>query len=429
MSYDSNRISEQLRVLRPEISNFIVRYNASAGPAGGGPRQTVFLFPGGMASRLVRAKKPYQPGPDQVFDYDDVWLTPTTFLGGARDLKMRRVAPGDYRDKWNRIIVSDGLVNLFGVTPYVSFTAWCAFKNLDYFVFPWDWRRSVHDVGTVFIDNFLPYFRNLVMQGCNNADPLARFSLIGHSAGGMVVNWALRSGAPIMAGLDKVITVATPFYGYGGQIHRWFEGEEILNGPFDIYRPGIIRAISSFPGCYAWMFLPEDLFRANKVAFAADPNFPLAAYPSVDFAGGGIVDPYNPQTNGALGRYPAFSASGFDFIELAAGEVVARFLSRPLSAAQANRFWNIRADTQVGNTLDTTRWKWVPPIWPCPIVDASVTAGDSVQPGWTARHIDLEGLAPGHVITIPNPAAEHATLINVAQTIGEIAGILGIPFP
>ena len=37
MSYDSTRISEQLRVLEPEIDNFIVRYNASNGPAGGGP--------------------------------------------------------------------------------------------------------------------------------------------------------------------------------------------------------------------------------------------------------------------------------------------------------------------------------------------------------------------------------------------------------
>src|SRR5688572_29792811 len=84
MSYDSTRISEQLRVLEPEIYNFIVRYNASNGPPGF-PRQTVFIFPGGMASRLRRAKTAFQPAgpPNQVFAYDEVWLNPATFLGGA----------------------------------------------------------------------------------------------------------------------------------------------------------------------------------------------------------------------------------------------------------------------------------------------------------------------------------------------------------
>src|SRR4030095_7909456 len=111
--YDSNRISEQLRVLEPEIHNFIERYNASNGLDGGGPRQTVFLFPGGMASRLVRAKKPHDPNnsSNQVFAYDEVWVNPITFLGGARNLKMERVGSFDYRDKANRIIVADRLVN------------------------------------------------------------------------------------------------------------------------------------------------------------------------------------------------------------------------------------------------------------------------------------------------------------------------------
>ena len=41
-----------------------------------------------------------------------------------------------YRDKWNKIIVADGLVNPFGMTPYVLFTLWCILKRVDYFVFP-----------------------------------------------------------------------------------------------------------------------------------------------------------------------------------------------------------------------------------------------------------------------------------------------------
>ena len=55
---------------------------------------------------------------------------------------------------------------------------------------------------------------------------------------------------PPPATLRKVITVAAPFYGYGGQLHRWFEGESLVNGVAALldYTKGIIKALSSFPG-------------------------------------------------------------------------------------------------------------------------------------------------------------------------------------
>jgi hypothetical protein len=430
VSYESNRISEQIRVLEPEINNFIVRFNASDGPADGSPRQTVFLFPGGMASRLVRAKKKWNPqGPaHQIFAYDEIWLNALTFLGRARDLKMKRVRPNDYRDKNKKIIVADGLVNLFGWTPYGKFTAWCALKGLDYFVFPCDWRRAAHDVGDLFIHHFLPHFQRLVKEGCNNADPLERFSLIGHSAGGMVVNWALRSGAPIMAGLDKAIAVATPFYGYSGQLHRWFEGEKYLNG-FGLFTKGIIKAICSFPGCYEWMFLPHELFVVEKAALGADPHYPLYEYPSVDRTDNNVIaDPYNPQTNGNKRRYPTpANEGGFDFLELACAKALVTFLAGALTQAQADKFWNIRGDTSAGDTLHDITWDWVPPTEPFPVRDVLAVPGDGVQPGWTVRHIGLEPLAPGHVITVKDGSAEHATLMDLPGTLDEIAGIFGIP--
>jgi len=243
----------------------------------------------------------------------------------------------------------------------------------------------------------------------------------------MVVNWALRSGAPILNTLDQVITVATPFYGYSEQLHRWFEGEELLNG-LGAFKSGIIKAICSFPGCYAWMFLPHPTFLAQQIALAADPDYPLLAYPSVDVTTPGmIVDPYNPPPSGPLRRYPTFSESGFDLVELASGAAVVTFLSSPLTQAQADRFWNIRADTGATNTLHETTWDVVPPLAPSPIQDASLTAGDGTQPAWTARHAELEALAPGHVISIKSPSADHAALMNLPNTLQAIAGILGIP--
>lgn len=202
MSYETTRDAEQLRVIEHSIDDFIDRYNNSSGPAKG-PRQTIFLFPGGTGSRLKRATAPYVDGATgvQMFTYDDVWVTPTTVLGGARDLKMTKVAGGKYRDKGNRIVVADGDVNLLGCGVYDGFTAWCDRKGLDWFVFGWDWRRRLDHIGAFFLNKFLPHFKARVQNGCNNADPLVNFSLTGHSAGGMVVNWILRKNHPNGANL------------------------------------------------------------------------------------------------------------------------------------------------------------------------------------------------------------------------------------
>jgi hypothetical protein len=65
MSYDSVRMSEQMDALDPSIYEFIDRYNTitevSAFLGLNPARQTLFLFPGGMASRLKRATKAWDP--------------------------------------------------------------------------------------------------------------------------------------------------------------------------------------------------------------------------------------------------------------------------------------------------------------------------------------------------------------------------------
>lgn len=431
MSYDSVRMNEQLDALDPSIGEFIGRYNvitAVSALLGLKPaRQTLFLFPGGMASKLKRATKAWDPtgSASQVFKYKEVWVNVVTLLGGeTRQLRMHKTTGGDYRDTEDRIIIADGVVNLLGVTPYVGFTAWCSLKMIDWFVFPWDWRRSVDDVGTFFLDRFLPHFQERVQAECNNADPLADYSLIGHSAGGMVVNWILRTLDPLPATLRKVITVAAPFYGYGGQLHRWFEGEPLVNEG-GLFTKAIIKTISSLPGCYAWHFLPEDFYDAHQVDFQSDPAYPLPSYPSADFATSNPVDTYSPQPPGQ--RYPTKAQSGFDPDELAKAATLFDTLSSPLSSAQAAIFVNIRGDTTANNTLNTTTWKLVPPISPSPIADSSVTPGDGVQPAWTTRDIGLAKQAPGNVINVFGGDVAHSIIMDSPQTIAHVAAVLGIP--
>ena len=388
MSYDSVRLDEQMRVLDYSIDSFVLRYNAitqlppflRVNPA----RQTLFMFPGGTGSTLKRATRRWKAaGPaSQALDYEVAFGDVPALLGGAtRDLRMERRRPdGSYRDKGNRIVIADGLPNVFGVTPYLGFLVWCLLKQIDWFVFPWDWRLNVDDVGTFFIDRFLPHFQERVQNECTNADPLADYSLVGHSAGGLVVKLDSPQRRPSSGeNLRKVITVAAPFYGYGGQLHRWFEGHPLVNGfpPFTPdYTKGIIKALSSFPGSYSWHFLPEGFYTDNRVAFQNDPA-PLPCYPSVDLTTNNPADPYNPQPPAQ--RYPIETQSGFNG-RAREGEIsfppLRRRCRRPrprsssTSAATLPR--TIRSIRRHGSAL---------PIRPSRIVDTSITPGDGTNPG------------------------------------------------
>jgi hypothetical protein len=425
-------MGEQMRILDSSIDAFIYRYNLislvseiqGVIPA----RQTLILFPGGMASKLRRAKKAWDPaGPaSQIFKYDTVFGDIPSLLGGAaRDLRMHKTATGEYRDKGNRVVIADGVIELFGISPYLVFTAWCTIKQIDWFVLPFDWRRSVDEVGTFFVDTFLPHFQERVQTECNNADPLADYSLIGHSAGGMVVNWLLRNVDPLPGTVRKFITVAAPFYGYARQLHRWFEGESLVNGG-GVFTNGIIKALSSFPACYSWNFLPLPFYEANEAHLKYDdPVYPLAAYPSVDFATKTPVDTYAALPPGQ--RYPTHAQTGFDYDELTNARNLFNALTSPLSADQAAMFVNIRGDTTANNTLNTTTWTLVPPISPSPIADTTLAPGDDVQPAWSTRDIGLASLVPGNVITLKGADTTHMFIMDSPQTIAKLAAVLGIP--
>lgn len=428
MTYDETRDSEQLRLCDHSIDDFIKRYKkiSKKPPA---RRQTVILFPGGGGCQLKRATTKFVDGTStaQTFKYYPVWLTVGSFLGDALLLQLHKVPSGagtnTYRDDNDQIIVADGAVNFDSCTPYDGFIAWCNQKKIDWFVFGWDWRRRLDDTVKFFENQFLPHFQGRVISECN-ADPLNDFSLIGHSFGGMVVNWILRDyDVPAMS---RAVTVATPFYGYAGQIHRFFEGDAYFNGPFGILKMDVIRVFSSFPAFYALLFLDEDTYDANKIALQNDPDYPLPDYPSIDATVPLLrADPYNPQTNGAQVRYPPpYTLSGFDTDELANGRAVVRFLAGPLSATKANKFFNIRGVHTTANTVGGTKWAWIPPPFtPSPIADDPFIAGDGTLPAWSTR---LVTLSPGNYISLKDTNLEHMFIMNSKATLVALGAVLGV---
>ncbi len=427
MSYGTTRDSEQLRMFDASIDRFTWRYNRSNGPANG-PRRTVFLFPGGMGSALMRADTPYVDGmpTSQSFRYHQVWLTPGTFLGDVLDLKLKKVN-GKHRDKGKRIIVADGSISFLGCTPYDGFAKLCKRKGIDYFVVGWDWRRRIDRIGSFFLKKFLPYFQEKVKNACNNADPLEAFSLVGHSAGGMVVNWILRKHDSAQYNLLRAITVCTPFYGYGGQIRRWFEGEPYFNY---LGKKKIIKVLSSMPSCYSFQFLSGKTWQDNQVDLGQDPEplYQLKEYPSRDKATQDDADPYNPTSNGDLRRYPSANASGFDMNELGKAKAIVELLADPLSQELGQKFVNIRGDTLANKTLGSIYWDWVPSTWvpgdASPITNDQKVRGDDTQPAWSARHVGLAKDFPGNVKAVKGSDVAHMFTLNSPTTLGTLAPFL-----
>jgi pimeloyl-ACP methyl ester carboxylesterase len=415
ITYDTTRESEQLRYLKVDIANFIQRYTSKPPSSS---RRTLFLFPGGMASQLLRATTPYRDdGTQQTFQYENYWVSALTFLGGALFLGMHKHG-GGFRDHDNQIVIPSGVVNFLGLTPYSRFSQWCDQNDLDLLIFSWDWRRRPKDTVSFFFNRFLPLFRTTVQQQ-TGTDPLQKFILMGHSFGGMLVKLMLHRADPVLAKMTQAVTVASPFYGYDGQIHRWFEGEPLLNhiGLLDVTLP-MIKVITSLPGCYVLPYLDYKTFTDNQLALKNDQNYPLKAYPSKDAVTGAPVDPFIPGAH----RYP--TNTGFDHNELAHALQTYRKIAGAPPAGCAGKFYNIRGvQSPSGNTTGSISWGTLTgPVntTMSPVGNGPSNPGDDTQPAWSAR---LATLGAKHVVSVKGNL-DHMFIMEENDTQAAIASVL-----
>ena len=424
-AYSDGRDKESLNRLDAQISAFIADYNANPTDA----HTTIFLFPGGIGSQLVRAKEPSQNGPP--FSYDALWLDWWALaLGAAIDLQM--IGDKDYQQRY---VLPDGCVDTICLRPYGGFVQWCQDSFIDLFVFGWDWRRGAADSAKFFLKSFLPRFEKRA-QACV-PPPLDNFWLIGHSFGGMVAKQILRHPSnKYVRKLKGAITVDTPFYGYGGQVHRFFKGDSQLNWTEGASGATIVtKVISTLAAGYELLFLDGPSYDANKTAFAQDPDgYDLTGYPSMDATTAGLrADPYNPnpgepKKKGASGNVRYTSNCGFDWSLLSAGDAASCQAGQSLDASVAGKFWNIRGvqttnGVDADDTVVSQTWRLVPPSFSPdrdadPIKD-SYGPGDGTLPAWSTRL-----LGNANVCTVKGEDIEHMELMNHAKVQAAIAKIL-----
>lgn len=424
-AYGQKRDDEYLNRLKSigPIDDFITNYKANLNPV----HKTIFLFPGGMGSQLVRATADIYQAPP--FIYLTAWIDPLIWAGTAVNLQTQ--TPPDYVDFQQHFVVPNGCVDCPGLEPYVGFSNWCQSSNIDLFVFGWDWRLSSAATADFFLNKFLPAFDSLAtLAGCS-PHPLDNFFLVGHSFGGMVVKQILnQSTNQYVQRMKRGITVGSPFYGYGGQVHRYFKGDSQLNwslNPNGAQR--VAEIVSTLPGGYELLFLPEATYNNNQTAFANDSDgYNLLAYPSMDATSPGQrADPYNPMPTPPAtdpnGKVRYISSCGFDMNLLAAGKTASDKVTQALNSTVRNKFYNIRG---VGNnnTVVSQTWKLVPQAFnpntgQDPITD-TFGPGDGVLPAWSTR---LLGLGKNHVISIRG-AIEHMDMMNSVDVQTEIAKLL-----
>ena len=137
--YATSRDAAYLDRIQPAIEDFASRFELN-GYSNLQKKRTIFLFPAGLGSQLMRA---YQTYPDPPQSFERVWIDAGFFVRRPPSCNAARRV-----DVEQKYIVPDGCVDMPGVallSPYEIFVQWCRRNSIDLFVFGWDWRRSVQD--------------------------------------------------------------------------------------------------------------------------------------------------------------------------------------------------------------------------------------------------------------------------------------------
>ncbi|MEO1551986.1 MAG: hypothetical protein AAFR93_16415, partial [Pseudomonadota bacterium] len=274
MTYESFVEEETLHLLEHELDRFLDphRFNPDA--------QTIILIPGGMGSRLRRARKPINPAhPVPPKSFSTIWAGCGLIFDKAAEKLL--IEP-DGHDIDDRIIIADNVVKFF-VHPYDRCIRFFRNAGMNVFVFGWDWRRKV----TTSVDLMHHILMEMEQRVADQygATVLPNTRIVGHSMGGMIAKLWMTEYPDMAAKTQGMISVGSPFYGYFGQMRRFYNGDYIFN---DIYGPPTVAKVtSSMPGMYSLLPLDYETFQRDGAAIGLD------TYPVMDPDGCTMADPYS----------------------------------------------------------------------------------------------------------------------------------------
>ncbi len=397
MSYETARTSEIHDAHQRLIEAFANTYRVG--------QPTVLLLPGGMGSHLERSARPYQNDASIPFDaFDPVWMDLEIFFG--RDAASLRIQDND-RDHGDYVVVPNGPLR-FLVDAYDGTQRYFRQLGWNYLVFGYDWRRPLAEAAAQ-LEEFLSNVRYRVKE-LRDVDPLPTTTLLAHSQGGLVAKVflhlvAAQDGGQLARWCERLVTVATPFYGTASHHDRYYVGQKPLNL---FYGTEFIADLAgSLPGPYILMTADRATLSGATLS-----RLGLDAYPIVDAGSQQPCDPYDPAH---FARFPAWVKRQ----HIADARAIRRTLAAPLPSEALKRVFHVRSglDTGTGHTL---RWHAVDGATydyrnGCP-VERVPGPGDGTVPFWSAR---LAQTPDSHVFDLSR-AADHGLLCEHAETLGVI---------
>ncbi|WP_299848738.1 hypothetical protein [uncultured Roseovarius sp.] len=365
---------------------------------------TIVLLPGGLGSALRQSRSAFNgfPQPPSAFRRV-IWVNMGLLFGEA----LRLPIDADGFDTKHKIVVADGDIDYCLVHPYSDAVRYfrdhlCA----NVLVMGWDWRRKV----MTSVDYLAQTLTEMSARALNmtGQNILQNTHLIGHSMGGMVAKLLMSSQPHLAKDLQGMISVGSPFYGYFGQLDRFYNGVEYFNMLYSA--PVVAKITSSWPGMYSLLPIDEMTYDHSHKAIG------LTSYPVVDSESGKPVDPYS---SSSFSRYPKWTRTG----EIPRGFSVRQVLAAPLQGSLGEKVFHLRVN-EADTTQSSAIWEpklpphYVPGHSPSP-VKFGLGAGDGTIPVWSAA------LASTPKANITDFATgSHAFLMEEPEILAKIANII-----
>ena len=397
MTYEQARLAAIREAYLSQIKLLAARYKPGA--------RTLVLLPGGMGSELLRSPKKFSGTSMPLIDYQEVWIDLGIMLGDGPKLEIA----DDGSDLGNRIVVPAGPFS-FVINPYEDTRRWADQRGDNYVVFGFDWRRSLGECAA-HLNQFLLDFQAAITTKFGGVDPLPTTCLLCHSQGGLVAKLFMTQYAAQARNLERVITVATPFYGTTTHMRRYFMGEDLLNSSSaNGGARNVARIIATLPGPYTLMPLDLATFRRDGAALG------LSDYPVRD-QHGEARDPYDSSN---IGRYPTWISRA----HLASAIAELAMVRQPLPAALAAKLFHIRAIKDTSKT--ELEWRPLPADFdpetaPSPLrLKGTAHGGDGTVPAWSAF---LPSTPGSNCVTLPG-AKEHLSLMEHPEALAVIDRLL-----
>lgn len=365
---------------------------------------SIILLPGGLGSTLRQSYSAFNGVPQAPSAFRRViWVDLGLLFGDA----LRLPIDADGFDTQNKIIVADGDLDFCLVHPYKDAVRYFRETlHANVLVLGWDWRRTV----MTSVDYLTQALAQMSARALNltGRNILQDTFLVGHSMGGMVAKLFMSTQPHLAQDLRGMISVGSPFYGYFGQLDRFYNGVQYFN---DLYTtPKVARITSSWPGMYSLLSIDQLTYNQSHVELG------LTSYPVVDSISGNPVDPYNPST---LLRYPDWVRTD----QIPRGLSMRHTLAAPLTGNMGGKVHHLRVN-QADTTLTSATWEptlppnYVPGSSPSPI-QFHLGAGDDTIPVWSAA---LASTPAGNIHNFST--GEHAFLMEERPILAKIAEII-----